>query len=791
MWFFLKKNTIFIPQMLTAMGKSSNIYGLILFFLIAFGRLNAQDQFETVLENSINRVNQLLDSSNVFLLKNTDNFSYDKIPGFLYLSGNILSESNSELSNQYFDLKTKYLKSDLGIRVTGNYNNNFKGGFAEDDEDFYNQRVYLGLEWNALQTGVLGNKKKIKSLEHEKQLNTIELKESNLKREYFFTRQYITASFVTAQNPYLKQRLDVLWGLYDIYQELFYLKRVDWERLLKVKGEIKKVELLLKRNEQMLENSGFQENELLRVDGLPIFSVNTDAIFNGSSLENFDSLKYAIKINDIENNYEDYFDNISVRPYVRYNFYDFLSTSARSYPSAGVSLNIPVNKSNGKKSLVKVEQEMLNEMFVREKDQFTSDVLDLNRSYEERIQDFVFLVYQRDLLKEKISRELRKREINLLGFNGVKALSFFDEFLDFEADILDKKKDIYLRLLDLCLVTKGENPDNYLLELGYDLSFKNFPGNRGVYMWSELFNVMNNDHIISFMEDREINWVLVSLGKASNEDKLHEFFKELRYHKIRPIGLIGNNDLVNHTEEHIISYLNAFSRYDIEGIHFDVEPHVFDDYHDNKEEYLEKLLWLYGVASEWCRINDYTFSVSVPFHYPVAFINDAFKVCDRIYIMNYGAKDEQQLINRVKVFINDENSDKLVVAMRPSDYPSLKALDYSLLHLTKESGIKNFAFSDLRGLNRMTTDLASEAGDSPEYSPYRIETGAFKSVAEAQGLADQLKKSGYEGQITWKRNGTYCVVLGYFNNFDTALRVMNRYQMKWTDLPKPWIYMVH
>ncbi|MFB6319528.1 SPOR domain-containing protein [Saccharicrinis sp. FJH54] len=753
--------------------------------------VSAQDQFESVLEQSITRVNELLDSSNIFLLTNPGKPANNEIPGFLFLSPEEMPENSSVLAEQYYALKQKYLKSDLGIRFTGNYNNNLKGGFAEDEDIYYNQRTYLGLEWNVMQTGSIGNRKKLASLEAEKQIDLIELKEENIKKDYFFTRQYITASFVNAQNPYLQQRHEVLLGLFDIYQELFYLKRVDWERLLKIKGEIKKVELLLRRNEQIIENTGFETNELLNVEGLTVFGINTDKVLGGIPMAKYDSLKYALKINDLKNTYDDYVDHVSIRPYVRYNFYDFLSTNARSYPSAGVTLNLPVSKSTGKKDLLQVEKQRLTEEYHQEKDQVYTDVLNLTHLYEEKVQDFVYLVYQRDLLRERISRELKKREINLLGFNGIKALGYFDEYLDYEAGILDKKKDIYLRLLDVSFAAKGEDPVNYLDKLGYDLSYKNFPGNRAVYLWSGLFNVMQNDHLITFMKDREIDQVMISLSRLNDEDKLNDFIQKAETNNINPAGLIGNNALVNQSAEEIIAYLAPFESYKLNAIHLDVEPHAFNDFDKNQSDYLTKLLNVYRTAAEWCHSRGMELSVSLPFHYPETVIDQAFEICDQVYIMNYNAKDEHQLIERLNGFIKDKYRKKLVVSIRPSDFTSLKDLDYTLLHIIKNTGIERYCFNDLRGLNRFTTDFTEDSWDEPHYQPYRVESGAFRNKADATALSKQLKKLNFNGQVTWKRNGTYCVVLGYFNNFDAALGTLNNFKKRWPDFPEPWIYMVY
>lgn len=752
-----------------------------------------QQQFENILESSVLRVNELLDSSNVFLLKNYEPTPViSNVPGILDFSSELLSQNISELNDNYYRLKEKFFKSNTGINLIGNYNNNLKGGFAEDEDLYYTQRTYVGVEWNITNSGAIGNKKKIKALENQHKLSEIEIKENNLKRDYLFTRQFLTASFVYAQMPYLKQRHEVLLGLYSIYQELFYLKRVEWERLLKLKGEIKKVELLISRNQQILRNSGFEPSELYRVDALPVFGVNTDVFFTEKRFCSFDSMKFVVERDNLSNAYNDYINKVSVRPYVRYNFYDFFSSTARSYPSLGVSCNIPINKKAHVNDLVKIESEILTEEYSKEMDELHSEILNFCRLYDEKIQEFVYDTYQRDLLKERIRRELRKREIDIGGFNGVQALSFFDEFLDYEARITDRKKEIYLRLIDICYATKGEDPNKFLVPLVYDLSYKNFPGNRGAYLWSELFNVTHNDHLFSFMEDREISTILLSVGRSVNRDKLNDFLSQASVRKIETLGLIGNNDMIFHGKERIENYLNAFKEYSFSGFHLDIEPHVFKDWHSVRDEYLEKLWNTYRICHDWCKNNGYSLSVSVPYHYPVDFIEKIAPICDKIYVMNYEARDEKQLVDRMRRFSPELINDKIVVSVRPSDFLSIKELDYSLLHLSKGLDINSFCFSDLRGLNRATSTIEDEQpGSDPEYMPYRLESGEFNSPNEAEKYAKNVRTLGYKGNVSWKRNGTYSVVLGYFNNFDSALAAHNSFLNRNSSLPAPWIYMVH
>lgn len=768
-------------------------YITIILFLTQTLYVAGQQQFENILESSVLRVNALLDSSNVFLLKNYEPSSLvSTVPGILNFSSDLLSQKITALNDDYFRLKEKFYKSNTGINLIGNYNNNLKGGFAEDEELYYTQRTYVGVEWNLTKSGSIGNKNKIKALENQHKLSEIEIKENNLKRDYLFTRQFLSVSFVYAQMPYLKQRLEVLLGLNSIYQELFYLKRIEWERLLKLKSEIKKVELLISRNEQILKNSGFEPAELYRVDVLPVYGVNTEVFFKDKPFCNFDSMKYVVERDNISNAYNDYIEKVSVRPYVRYNFYDFLSNTARSYPSVGVSCNIPINKKAHVNDLVKIEAEILTEEYARQMDELHSEVLNYCRLYDDKIQEFVYDTYQRDLLKEKIRRELRKREIDIGGFNGVQALSFFDEFLDYEARITDRKKEIYLRLIDICYATKGEDPNKFLVPLVYDLSYKNFPGNRGAYLWSELFNVTHNDHLFSFMEDREITTILLSVGRTVNKDKLNDFLYRASGRKITTLGLVGNNDMIFHGKERIENYLDAFKEYGFSGFHLDIEPHVFKDWNSVRDEYLDKLWNTYRICHEWCEKNGFTLSVSVPYHYPVDFIAKIAPVCDKIYIMNYEARDEKQLVDRMRRFPADLISSKIVVSVRPADFSSIKELDYSLLHLAKGLDIKNFCFSDLRGLNRATSTIDDEQpGSDPEYMPYRLESGEFFNPADAEKYAKSVRSLGYKGHVSWKRNGTYSVVLGYFNNFDLALSAHNSFVTRYSGLPVSWIYMVH
>ncbi len=758
-----------------------------------FSGLRAQDNFDKVLEQSILSVNSLLDSSYVFLLKNSEyqHFVSD-VPAPLYFSNDAMPEKRVALNQKFYAYKEKFLKSDLGLRVSGSYNNNFEPAFSEEDGVSYKQRTYVGLEWNVFQTGIWKNRASIRSMENKQELEMVEMREENLKKDYFFARQFIEASFVNAQNPFLRQRLAVLEGLFDLYQELYYLQKLDWEKLLHVKGEIKKVKIALLRNEQVLANSGFDPMELPEANIWPVFSIDRQSILDSIPLASFDSLKYELRAEDLKNRYE-VLPEFSIRPYLRYNYYDYTMASDRSYGSAGVNFSVPIKKNSYKRQMEKIEMDILQEEYTNVHDELFSDIIKVSRDFEEKVQDYVILAYEKDLLAEKIKRELRKREKNLIGFNGVKALSYFDEYLGSETRLLNKKQDIYLRLLDICFLTKGEDPDNFLKQLEYDLSFRNFPGNRGVYIWSELFNLMSNNHMLSFLSDREINKVLVSLGRKMDRAKLIQFFHLANQQNFETVGLVGSNAILDYSNEEIEAFFNPYKSYAFKELHLDVEPHALDDWHNDERAYLLKLENVYLRTAVWCKANNKKLSVSVPYHYPNEFLKRVIDVVDQVYVMCYGTTKSETIARRITIITSDCPMDKVTIALRPTDFESLRQLDYTIMKLQKTLKLDEYCFNDLSGLNQFApTHLADEVTEGSKYDyPFRVETGQFKDRADAVQFNETLTKNNLKGEVAWKRDGSYCVVLGYFNKFDEAEKYINKLRSKHKDLPGTWMYLVN
>lgn len=766
---------------------------VLMLFLMAIVPLKAQDDFDKILEESISSVNELLDSSYVFLLKNAEYQNInDHIPAPLYFSSDVMPENNVRLNEDYFVLQEKYLKSDLGLRLLGSYNNNFDPAYSEEDGLAYKQRTFIGLEWNVFQSGMWKNRSAIRSISNEQELKLVELREENLKKDYFFARQFIEASFINAQNPYLNQRLAVLEGLFDLYQELYYLQKLDWERLLHVKGEIKKVKIALFRNNQLLENSGFGVMELPEANIWPVFSLDRQSILDSIPLERFDSLKYQLKADNLKNRYEK-LPEFSVRPYLRYNYYDYSNSPSKSFGSAGVNVSVPIKRKNQKKQMEQIEMNLLQEDFKSEHDEIFSDIMEASRSFEEKVQDYVILAYEKDLVAEKIKRELRKREKNLVGFNGVKSLTYFDEYLGSESKLLNKKKDIYLRLLDICFLTKGEDPEYFLKPLEYDLSFRNFPGERGVYIWSKLFNLMSNDHLLSFLEDREVNQVLVSLGRKMDRSKLIQFFHTANQKRFKTVGLVGSNAILDYSNEEIEAYLNPFKSYAFRELHLDVEPHMLDNWKTDERAYLMRLENVYIRAAVWCKANNKKLSVSIPFHYPNEFMLRIVNLVDQVYVMSYGTTKSETIARRTKIISEFCPTEKITISLRPTDFASLRELDHTIMKLQKSMHIERYCFNDLRGLNQFAPiHLEEEAVQVSKYNfPFRVETGTFPTRAQAISFNDRLREQKLKGDVSWKRDGTYCVILGYFNNFDKAEKYISQLRIKHKDLPGTWLYLVN
>lgn len=208
--------------------------------------------------------------------------------------------------------------------------------------------------------------------------------------------------------------------------------------------------------------------------------------------------------------------------------------------------------------------------------------------------------------------------------------------------------------------------------------------NLGVYMWSNTFESADNQALISFLENEDLSSVFLSVGFDNPQlEKAKQFVQLATEKEIEVHLLFGGNEIVTGVEDDQLSKLNEIfevaRQIGVNQVHLDVEPHVFEDWDENRSIYESNYLGMLSNAEKIFTEASVSLSVSIP-HFYDSINSEIENFVDEAVVMVYETTD----INIIKSRTEEESSifeEKLSVAIRPEDYSSFETLDRIILEI--------------------------------------------------------------------------------------------------------------
>ena len=212
-----------------------------------------------------------------------------------------------------------------------------------------------------------------------------------------------------------------------------------------------------------------------------------------------------------------------------------------------------------------------------------------------------------------------------------------------------------------------------------------------IYIWSKEFNMVDNNSIVSFLKQKNINIALVSASKKTNFYKLYTFIDES---KLKIEFLIGDNSWIYENKRDKISKkLKFLTQFDNFYIHLDVEPQALKDLKHNRIKYFNMYLNMLKYIKN--KFPKYHISISIAPFYSTEYVKQFSKYVDKIYLMAYKYKKLSQLKKRIEKFSFLKS--KLVIAFNCKDYTSKQKL-LNDIEFIKSLGYENIAFHSFKTL---------------------------------------------------------------------------------------------
>lgn len=206
----------------------------------------------------------------------------------------------------------------------------------------------------------------------------------------------------------------------------------------------------------------------------------------------------------------------------------------------------------------------------------------------------------------------------------------------------------------------------------------------GAYMWSSTFEGADNQTLVSFLKDEDLNSIFLSVGFDDPQlVKAKQFVQIAQKKEIEVYLLFGGNKIVNGPENDQLSQLNRISelarQIGVDKVHLNVEPHTFEGWDVNRSKYENRYLNMLNNAERIFTAASQSLSVSIP-HFYDSINPEIEKYVDEAVVMVYETTD----IDIIKSRTEEETSifdEKLSIAIRPEDYSNFETLEEVILQI--------------------------------------------------------------------------------------------------------------
>jgi hypothetical protein len=218
-------------------------------------------------------------------------------------------------------------------------------------------------------------------------------------------------------------------------------------------------------------------------------------------------------------------------------------------------------------------------------------------------------------------------------------------------------------------------------------------GRRALYVWSEALQANSNDFILELARARKIERLVVTAGHDAPMEKVRALQAQARERDIATELLLAANHWVR--PRGVERARTRIENLDLRGsaLHLDVEPHGLDDFDQREGEYLRRYVRVLRSARRL--VGDRELVVSVPLFWPNRVYRNIAPIVDRVHLMAYGEKETRQRASQILDVARYFSPEQRVVALRPEDFASPWSLDRAISTLQEVVETDRFALHDL------------------------------------------------------------------------------------------------
>ncbi len=301
-----------------------------------------------------------------YLIFKDNNNSKNSTRNQYFIHKDSLALKSDSLLNKTLDQKEKAeisaINSTSGLQLLTNASYRFDNGITinQDEEDFVSQykiKFQAELSWNLFQSALFRNKIKKQIVHLNREVDYINSKNISLQNFILNRRKEVGAMYDSLLVGVLHHHIANLDLLEKAELVLLANEQSSSDKLLKVIEEKTEAERLLS-----LIYKDYKPAESLTIIPYNKIEIDSVSLLNAIKNENNELKLFQLRKEILNNEIKktDYWEDVSVSPYVRYSGYHKDNARLSSVIDAGVSIKLPLSaESYKKRNIIKAERQLL------------------------------------------------------------------------------------------------------------------------------------------------------------------------------------------------------------------------------------------------------------------------------------------------------------------------------------------------------------------------------------------------------------------------------------------------
>lgn len=563
-----------------------------------------------------------------------------------------ITEENLDLTSkdQIFEYQIKKLKKDIGINLKAQYFINHDQSFdAEDatDGNLSGSRTRVGLEWNILREGWLGNQQRAKRLDDQRKLDNLKFALDNNDSKLYYRFNLMIYLFNEEKIKLLAAREAQLIEQQKLLYQVYFLKGILYEEIIDIKSRIEQVKVQLKNYRDYNDwfESTLGENHLdtdYAIAELPVLHVNLDYLLHENSkeilLDSIQQLEQKIAfgadraVNDVA---------LRVQAYRNRNHFSDELRDTREFNSIGVGLSVPLEllfnkktKNNLAYAKIKNRQHFNNYEALNT----SSEIINYYYEYNYKMKTYMEFLHKEMLYREKIRVETVNQKNYHDIYRSLRILRHLDIMRNIQAEMLDLKQQMYLLLLKIYGKTHYETIQNFVRPLDVNDFYQRLPADRLMALTAQDLEANSAEFIRDYLTTNGIRRIVLAPDLDGKSTKVIRLKKAISGRKIQLARRFSGAALLK-TANPSSSIAYALSAEKFSGVVLDFSDYTTTEQRMEVQTFLIDQFELFGErygADETI----FRYQVTLAPGYPIEFLNVLAKTAD---LITFEVEKPQQL----------------------------------------------------------------------------------------------------------------------------------------------------